>query len=194
MPRRSKSWRRSRDYWRRDCGAEGPGGAAGGAVRTPHASLGDTGVDKERPVTMSKKRHVVDVRWATQSRSVMEQKIGESTQNKSAAPRIEPRGTRYPHSLLSLSTRTVNNTHDRKKQRDREGGGPADGDGLLVSGGCRSTLGGAGPGWWRLIWTAESSQRQVLKGTGEGEARQAIRWRRGGAPRRGPCRDNDSTG
>jgi hypothetical protein len=40
--------------------------------RAPHASPGDTGVEEERPVTMSKKRHAVDGRWATQSRSVIE--------------------------------------------------------------------------------------------------------------------------
>ena len=32
--------------------------------RAPHASPGDTGVEEERPVTMSKKRHAVDGRWA----------------------------------------------------------------------------------------------------------------------------------
>ena len=40
--------------------------------RAPHASPGDTGVEEERPVTMSKKRHAVDGRWATQSRSMIE--------------------------------------------------------------------------------------------------------------------------
>jgi len=40
--------------------------------RAPHASPGDTGVEEERPVTMSKKRNAIDGRWATQSRSVIE--------------------------------------------------------------------------------------------------------------------------
>jgi hypothetical protein len=52
---------------------EGPSGDASGALtRTP--ARGDTGVEEEQPVMMSRKRHVVDGRWATQSRSVIEQK------------------------------------------------------------------------------------------------------------------------
>jgi hypothetical protein len=59
------------DGRRGDHVAEGPCGTARGPLRTPHASPSDT--SEEQPVMMSRKKHTVDERWATQSRLVIEQ-------------------------------------------------------------------------------------------------------------------------
>jgi hypothetical protein len=52
---------------------------------------GDTG--EEQLVMMLRKKHVVDGRWATQSRSVIEKK-SKKLQKKSTASCVEPPGAR----------------------------------------------------------------------------------------------------
>jgi hypothetical protein len=113
------------DDRREDRVAEGSDSVAGGAHahRTPARVT-----HKEQPVIMSKKRHAVDGRWATQSRSVIEQKSEKIPKTKSAgASRVDLQGavsrSTSPFYLLAFSTllpRLTRKSVKRESQSERE--------------------------------------------------------------------------